>query len=915
MILAYFQWPVIEHEIIRIWVFSVVIIVAGRLVLAIRFHQVSLTSSKLEKWGNYFLAGVFLSGITWGCASYFLFPAGDVAHQALLAVILAGMSAGAVSVLSARWNAVILFLVPSLLPLAISFLNVGNTRFTVLGFVVVIFLFIMLFSAKLNHENILATIVARVEKQTRYTLEKSREIFEDMVRNVPGVVYQFRLDRKGAGSFTYMAPSVYDMLGIKASDAMKDPDSIFNVLYHDDRDALEKDIANSIHTMQRWNYEGHSANKITGEIVWFRGTSHPGKDEDGSTIWNGILFNVTSEKRTENDLRSILDQMLDTFYRTDLEGKLVMVSPSVKSLLGYTPDELYGFRLANLYVEPNGREKFLQNINQGNGVITDYEAPLRHKDGSVVWVSTNAHYYKDEDGNVAGIEGVTRDITAKRDIFLELEKHRQHLETLVTARAKELKSSEARYNHLLKSSPAIIYSCDVTGNHFTPTYCSENIREIFDLDPEKFIATENFWVNNIHPDDRDRVLEGLKELFDKDIYTHEYRFRAGNGDYRWVHDEIRLIRDSEGQAQEIIGCWLDNTDHRKIEDNLRRSEKRFRTLVDNITDGIFVHNLDGKFMDVNIMACNNTGYSRDELLRMMVSDIEIGADAARLKVIWPDLQKGKVLSIDGIHKRKDGTEFPVEVNISQYEMNGEPCVLALARDVTRRRAAENRLKEIINELESFAYSVSHDLRAPLRSINGFCNILLDEYVGDMDETAQMYMKRVVGATNKMSDLIDDLLLLSRLSRKEIECEKLDLSKMVDASIQELIAAEPGREAKITIQPDLFVYADKGLMKVVIANLMSNAWKFTSRKEKTIIDFSMQTRDGKRIYRICDNGAGFNMEYISKLFLPFQRLHPENQFEGNGIGLATVQRIIHRHGGNVWAESEEQKGACFYFTLQ
>jgi PAS domain S-box-containing protein len=782
VILAYFQWPVIEHRIITTWLIVIIVVSITRLLLAWRFHRLQLDSESLKQWNSYYLIGVFAAGILWGAASFLLFPVNDVTHQALLAVLIAGMSAGAVSVLSVNWLAVILFLVPSLIPLAIRFFSIGDERFTVLGIAVIMFLLVMLSTAKRNHENIIAAIVARVEKQAKRALD------------------------------------------------------------------------------------------------------------------------------------AVLEQMPDVFYRTDPAGNLLMLSPSAEELLGYRTNELLGKPLASFYLEKNGREKFLEALRENNGTVTGYESALRHKDGHVVWVSTNARYYRHPNGEFAGVEGITRDITAKRAMLTELENYKQHLEVLVAQRTRDLEDSQARLTHLLKSSPVMIYACKLLDDSLVPVYCSENISDLFNLNPEIFLHERYFLNRNIHPDDSEKVLAGRQQLLAKGVCTLEYRFDTGKGNYRWIQDELRLVRDDDGNPQEVIGCWLDITDRKNIQRDLQSSEQRFRTLVENITDGIFVHSLDGKFIDVNKQACINLGYTRDELLKMSVPDIEKGTEPDNLRKIWPELEKGKVASIYGMHKRKDGSTFPVEVNISLIEMGNQTCVIALARDVTRRKQVENRLREINSELESFAYSVSHDLRAPLRSVNGFCNILLDEYTDQLDETATSYLKRIVDASKKMSNLIDDLLLLSRVSRKDLEPEEIDLSKMFQDSLEQVTATDPGREITSNIQTGLSIHADKGLMNVVVNNLVSNAWKYTSLKEEAKIEFFSRTQHGETVYCLRDNGAGFNMDYIEKLFLPFQRLHAEDEFEGSGIGLATVQRIIRRHGGRIWAEAKEGEGASFCFTL-
>lgn len=218
------------------------------------------------------------------------------------------------------------------------------------------------------------------------------------------------------------------------------------------------------------------------------------------------------------------------------------------------------------------------------------------------------------------------------------------------------------------------------------------------------------------------------------------------------------------------------------------------------------------------------------------------------------------------------------------------------------------------ELEAFSYSVSHDLRAPLRAIDGFSQALIEDYGDKLDETACSYLRRIRGGAQKMGSLIDDLLQLSRVTRLEMKYARIDLSALAEKIMQGLRADAPERDAEIFIAPDLTATGDAGLLQIMLQNLLNNAWKYTGKKDRACIEFGSLAKDGELVHFIRDNGAGFDMRYVAKLFGAFQRLHTEDEFSGTGIGLATVQRIINRHGGRIWAEGEVGKGSCFYFVL-
>lgn len=243
--------------------------------------------------------------------------------------------------------------------------------------------------------------------------------------------------------------------------------------------------------------------------------------------------------------------------------------------------------------------------------------------------------------------------------------------------------------------------------------------------------------------------------------------------------------------------------------------------------------------------------------------------------------------------------------------------LAVLNETLERHVKERTalLQESNRELEAFAYSVSHDLRAPLRSVEGFSKILLRDYTGkSLDERAADYMNRMSLASQRMGILIEDLLTLSRITRQDLTRQRVSLSELATTALAELARREPEREVDGRVERGLCADADPRLMQVVLNNLLGNAWKFTARTSPATITFGMLRGSEGPVYFVRDNGAGFDMAYAGQLFVPFQRLHRAEEFEGTGIGLATVQRIIRRHGGSIWAEGAVSEGATFYFTL-
>jgi light-regulated signal transduction histidine kinase (bacteriophytochrome) len=291
------------------------------------------------------------------------------------------------------------------------------------------------------------------------------------------------------------------------------------------------------------------------------------------------------------------------------------------------------------------------------------------------------------------------------------------------------------------------------------------------------------------------------------------------------------------------------------------------------------------------------------------------------------------VSFETVLRRVDGTTFSAEINAGYLNWDGRAAVQLTTRDITDRKQAERRIHELNEELErrvrertaqleaanreleSFSYSVSHDLRAPLRSVDGYSQALLEDCASLLDETGRQHIHRIRNASQRMAQLIDGLLTLSRLTRLEMQRERLSLSALARNIAQELQQREPERRVEFVIADGLEARADARLMRAALENLLGNAWKYTARHDRPRIEFGTQPQpSGPPVYFVRDNGAGFDMAYVDRLFVAFQRLHSAQEFPGDGIGLATVRRIIHRHGGRVWAEGATGQGATFYFSL-
>jgi PAS domain S-box-containing protein len=322
---------------------------------------------------------------------------------------------------------------------------------------------------------------------------------------------------------------------------------------------------------------------------------------------------------------------------------------------------------------------------------------------------------------------------------------------------------------------------------------------------------------------------------------------------------------------------------------------------------------EGSFVRVNPAWERTLGWPAAELVGKPYLDYVHPADREDTTAASARLGEGKeIVGFTNRYRARDGSWRWLEWIAVPDLPSG--VVYAAARDVSEQRRARTELENANHELEAFSYSVSHDLRAPLRGIDGFVQALAEDYAPSLDERAKDYVSRIRNATRKMSGLIDALLALSRVSRAELRKESVDLSLLGRAIAAELARLDPARRVEVSVQEGLSAQGDSRLLRAALENLLANAWKFTAKTPEPRIELFANGAPGGVVFHVRDNGAGFEMAYASKLFGAFQRLHGVTEFPGTGVGLATVQRIVHRHGGRVWAEGETGKGATFSFTL-
>ncbi len=431
-------------------------------------------------------------------------------------------------------------------------------------------------------------------------------------------------------------------------------------------------------------------------------------------------------------------------------------------------------------------------------------------------------------------------------------------------------------------------------------------------------------------DEAREIMERDRSVFAGGVLlTFEETVTTASGDVRTYLSVKGPLFGAGGEPFGIFGVARDITERKRAEERTRESEQRYTAFIDATDDMAFLKDGDGRYVLVNEATADFFGMAPADVIGLRDEDVmeQAAAEVCR-QTDQAAIDSGKIVIAyetigDVVYETR---KFPVQL------ARGGKGVGGYIRDVTAGRRAQEQIERLNaelesrvtlrteelqlanRELESFSYSVSHDLRAPLRAIDGFSQIVLEDNTGRLDPATLEHLGRIRSSAQRMAGLIEDLLQLSRLGRKELSTQDVDVTALVEDVVAELQANEPDRTMDVTVARDMACKGDPELLRVVFVNLLGNAWKFTSHHETAHIAVACEASARSRVFSVTDDGAGFDMAYADKLFGAFQRLHSPQDFDGTGIGLATVQRIVARHHGRVWAEGRVDQGATFSFSL-
>jgi PAS domain S-box-containing protein len=649
---------------------------------------------------------------------------------------------------------------------------------------------------------------------------------------------------------------------------------------------------------------------------------------DDKVYFIGMGIDITERKRSEKAVKASEEKFRILFEAASdaiflLKGDhFVDCNARALQMFACTREQMVNQNPGNISppFQPDGREsmeKSMEKITAAlRGEPQSFEWKHIRSDGTLFDTEVSLNCI--EVGGEKIIQGIVRDITDRK-------------------RAEEaVRASEEKYRTLFDAASDGIFITDK--KHLLD--CNNRTLQIYGCTREQLLGQPPArFLPPRQPDGRDskeKALEQLAAAFRGEPNCIEWKQYHYDG--TTFDSEVSLTCIEIGGEKIIQGIVRDITDRKRAEEQLRESEGIFRAIFSQSFHFIGLLTLDGTILKVNSSALDFAGIKEEDVEGKPFWEgpwwSHSKEEQIRLRDAIKKAAQGEFFRGEATHPDAEGNLHYIDFSIKPVKDENGKVILLIpeGRDITEHKQAEEEIRKLnsdlerrvtertaqlqaVNkELEAFSYSVSHDLRAPLRSISGFSQLLEEECGGNLPGQAKDYLGRVQKGCRRMAQMIDDFLNLSRVARNEMHRTKVDLSALAGSVVEDLRKGTPEREVHVLIAPDLKGFADKNLMLIVLDNLLGNSWKFTRKQPHPEIEMGLTRLEGEDVFFVRDNGAGFDMAYVEKLFNCFQRFHTEDEFEGTGIGLATVQRIIRRHGGRVWGQGEVNKGATFYFTL-
>jgi PAS domain S-box-containing protein len=573
-----------------------------------------------------------------------------------------------------------------------------------------------------------------------------------------------------------------------------------------------------------------------------------------------------------------------------------------ESMMKIIPDDLKAEEL-----------EILERLKKGER-IEHFETQRLNKDGKLLDVFMTISPIKNSADEITGISNMARDITEQKKA-----------EEKINQLNKEIEKSEKKFRGLIENSFDMVGIVNEKGDILYRSPSATRITGWSDDEIKKINRIEL-----MHPDDVGAFTQTMLQVLANPGKPFPLKFRSKHkdGHYIWIEGtSTNMLHDESING--LVANFRDITQSKEAEEKLIRSEKIYRTIASCIPGSVIVlMDRDYRYILVEGDMLEKFGYAKEELMGKTAEEVLPEERYEKILPLFKRVFEGEIFS-DEINRAgydiirrfvplKDENNFVyaamiVSIDVTELK-DAQQQIIELNRDLEEKIIERTEeLRKTNEELESFSYSVSHDLRSPLRAVSGFAKILEDEYYNVLDDEGKRLLTVVRENAKKMGLLIDDLLSFSRLGRREIHKAAVNMKKLTENIVEEFKSSLNGK-LEIKVDDLHSAMADSALINQAVTNLVSNAVKYSSQKEKSVIEITSEKQNGEIIFSVSDNGIGFDMQYVSKLFGVFQRLHAEEEYEGTGVGLAIVHRIITRHGGRVWAKGKPGEGATFYFSL-
>ncbi len=791
--------------------------------------------------------------------------------------------------------------------------------------------FVFIFKPRINR---LHTKNEELKTTIHGVSESKKQLFEAFQR------FDLSMDAINAGIWEWFildntewwSEKFYNLLGYSNNEITALYSTFINELVHPEDKETVLDAVDK-HLQDRIPFKIEIRMKLkSGEYNWFESVGKASWDENGNPIrMVGSIINISERKHSEDlllDQNKKLEDIVSSFSETQKVAKIGVWDVDLATMTSNWSDEVY-----RIHEVPKGkvikveeginyyREDYRDAIQSAvdesisKNTSWDLECVIVTEKGSDVWVRTIG-YPKFNDGELIGLRGLFMDIDDEKRKAIKLREATEKLEmSVVTGQVGiwvwDLKSNLLEWN--------------------------DQMYQIMGVGNSDFNGSYEDFAKRVHPDDLSKVeLEVGNTLEGGSAFYTEFRIICSKGEIRYINGRGDVIRDEEGVPIRMIGTNLDITERMDMLEKLKTKQAQLRVFVEQAPVAVAMFDTEMRYITVSNMWYSDYNIVGKNIIGKCHYDVfpEVKENPEWLAMHQRVLKGREITNLKDKFVRDDGSVQWISWKlIPWYDEPGSIGGLIMyTADITDQIEYQEKLKNLneileekveertqalntaILELESFSYSISHDLRAPLRSVNGFADILKEDYGNELDEEANRLLDIIKNSGLKMGELIDDILAFSRLGRKELSKSNIGMTKLFTEVKDEVSNEYKDHKSEVEIDSLQNISGDNALIRQVIVNLLSNAFKYSTESEIIKIKVSSEVKGGRVIFSVSDNGAGFDMKYHEKLFGVFQRLHSNSQFEGTGVGLAIVKRIVEKHDGEIWAESVIGNGSTFYFSL-